>query len=275
MLLKNHWARCIIAPSSLLAAATLCLAAAGDNSSATILALDSLTSFRESATIEARLTMAAPQVSLGLAGESLELLYGGKVVATAVTGRDGRATFHYAHKARGNTPLIVKTAEGSSVSVSGNLTMAAWERRSPILMVEMSALTGAPDGKEPLADAADELGKLTQFYYRVIYVVQGEWGMRDAFQASTEVREWLYAHEFPVGYVLVLPESDGALGSKIDELRDAGWTTIKTGIGRTKSFAEAFVQRRLEAVMVPEPSKTEKARKAKVAKVWKDVRKHF
>jgi hypothetical protein len=44
-------------------------------------------------------------------------------------------------------------------------------------------------------------------------------------------------------------------------------------VGRTKAFAEAFLQRRLDAVMVPEPAKGEVPRKAKVAKEWKDVRK--
>jgi len=53
----------------------------------------------------------------------------------------------------------------------------------------------------------------------------------------------------------------------------AGWTQLKTGIGRTKVFAESFLQRRLEAVMVPEPAKGEAPRKAKVAKEWKEVRK--
>jgi hypothetical protein len=56
-------------------------------------------------------------------------------------------------------------------------------------------------------------------------------------------------------------------------LHAAGWTTVKIGIGRTKTFAEAFLQRRLEAVIVPEPKKGAAPRKAKVAKDWKEVRK--
>jgi len=56
-------------------------------------------------------------------------------------------------------------------------------------------------------------------------------------------------------------------------MHDAGWKTLKIGVGRTKAFAETFLQRRLDAVMVPEPAKGEAPRKAKVAKGWKDVRK--
>jgi hypothetical protein len=43
-------------------------------------------------------------------------------------------------------------------------------------------------------------------------------------------------------------------------------------VGRTKAFAETFLQRRLDAVLVPEPPKGDAPRKAKVAKEWKEVR---
>jgi hypothetical protein len=123
-----------------------------------------------------------------------------------------------------------------------------------------------------MPDAAEELGKLTQFYYRVVYIVASPAG-GDGFHTSAQARQWLKVHKFPTGYVLVLPPGENALGMKIDELHAAGWKTIKIGIGRTRAFAEAFLQRRLEAVIVPEPAKGEAPRKAKVAKEWKDVRK--
>ena len=44
-------------------------------------------------------------------------------------------------------------------------------------------------------------------------------------------------------------------------------------MGRTNDFAQAFLQRRLDAVMVPEPAKGDAPRKAKVVKEWKEVRK--
>jgi hypothetical protein len=95
----------------------------------------------------------------------------------------------------------------------------------------------------------------------------------DGFAISTETRTWLETHKFPRGLVLTLPAGEEALGTKIDELHEAGWKTIKTGIGRSKAFVETFLRRRLEAIVIPEPSKGDVPRKAKVAKDWKEVRK--
>ncbi|HKR78419.1 MAG TPA: hypothetical protein VJR69_01840, partial [Nitrospira sp.] len=125
---------------------------------------------------------------------------------------------------------------------------------------------------KPMPDAADELAKLSQFYYGIMYVVPVSAGA-DGFAAGTEARQWLSRHKFPVGLVLTLPTSEEALGAKIDELHQAGWKAIKTGIGRSKAFAETFLRRRLDAVVVGEPSTGEAPRKAKVAKDWKEVRK--
>jgi hypothetical protein len=59
----------------------------------------------------------------------------------------------------------------------------------------------------------------------------------------------------------------------LDELKKEGWTAMKNGIGRTTDFAAVLLERRMEPVLVPEPSKREIPRKAKTAKEWKDVRK--
>jgi hypothetical protein len=124
-----------------------------------------------------------------------------------------------------------------------------------------------------MPDAAEELGKLTQFYYNVLYVVTADKTVGSNDLVNAQVRQWLKDQKFPVGHILVLPPGAEALGKKLDELHDDGWKTLKIGVGRTKAFAEAFLQRRLDAVMVPEPAKGEAPRKAKVAKRWKDVRK--
>jgi len=92
-------------------------------------------------------------------------------------------------------------------------------------------------------------------------------------QVNAQARQWLKDQKFPVGHILVLPSDTEALGAKLDEMHAAGWKTLKIGVGRTKAFAEAFLQRRLEAVMVPEPAKGDAPRKAKVAKEWNEVRK--
>jgi hypothetical protein len=240
---------------------------------ATLWAKDSLTSPNQPVAVEAKLTKSSLRAGIGMAGERLELVQDGKVVATSVTGEDGRAVFSHLAKMRGNTTLTIRTAESAHAVATTMTTMAAWERRMPILTVELSALFKQPAVQEPVADAAEELGKLTQYYYNVIYVVTEGAEHDDAFQASDRARQWLARHKFPLGYVLVLPPGEGMLGHKIDELRAGGWTTLKMGVGRTKPFAEAFLQRRLDAVMVPEPTKAETPRKAKVAKEWKEVRK--
>jgi hypothetical protein len=259
-------------------------AAAGDKAAATLLVKDGLTSPNQPVTVEAKLAAKGLLTDSALGGEPLELLVEGKVVAMAMTGGDGKASLSYRPKAQGMMPVQIRLGNSPRVApteAQGHL--AVWERRNPILVVEMAALMQEPvllpgvglkseSERKPLPDAAEELAKLTQFYYRVIYALPLLPGA-DSFRTTVEAREWLKTHKFPLGYVLVLPPGEGALGNKIDELRTAGWTTLKVGVGRTKLFAEAFLQRRLDAVIVPEPARAETPRKAKVAKDWKEVRK--
>jgi len=249
---------------------------------------DSLTAPNQPATIEATLTGKGFLTEAGLGGEPVELLIAGHVVATAMTGGDGRAFLAYTPKAKGMLSFTVRVGTTPRVALAeAGANLAVWERRSPIMAVEMAALmedtagegpTIAEPGKEvegrhPMPDAAEELGKLTQFYYNVLYVVTQDKARGTTDQLNVQARQWLKDQKFPVGHILVLPSGPEAFGAKLDELHAAGWKTLKIGVGRTKAFAEAFVQRRLEAVMVPEPAKGEVPRKAKVAKGWKEVRK--
>ena len=258
---------------------------AAEKSSASILVRDSLTAPGQPATVEAKLISKRLMLIAALGGEPLEFVVDGKVVATALTGGDGRAFFTYTPKAQGLAPVQVRVGNSPRVDqTEGQANLAVWEKRQPILVIELSSLIEEPipsrvppigialeSERKPIAEAVDELGKLTQFYYRVIYVVSSPVGV-DGFQRSAEAREWLKRHKFPTGYVMTPPDSQ-ALGIKIDELHAAGWKTIKIGIGRSKSFAEVFLQRRLETVIVPEPTKGDVPRKARVAKDWKEVRK--
>ena len=259
---------------------------AAEKTSAAILVKDALTSPNQPATVEAKLTSKGLLTSNPLGGEPLELVVGGKVVSTAMTGGDGKAFLTYTPKAQGLVPIQVRVGNSPRVSsTEGQANLAIWEKRQPILMIELSALIEEPmpsripsigmgpeSERKPMPEATEELGKLTQFYYRVIYVVT--WPARaDRFQAMAEARDWLKTHKFPAGYVLMLPPDTDAIGTKIDELHAAGWKTVKTGIGRSKTFAEAFLQRRLQAVIVPEPMKGDVPRKAKTAKDWREVRK--
>jgi len=249
---------------------------------------DSLTAPNQPATIEATLTGKSLRTEIPLGGEPIELLIAGNVVATAMTGGDGRAILSYILKAKGSVPFTVRVGTTSRVAVvEAGANLAVWERRTPIIAVEMASLMEAPtaqgptvtltgkdaEGRQAMPDAANELGKLTQFYYNVLYVVMEDKAVGTNDQVNAQARQWLKDQKFPVGHILVLPSDPAAFGVKLDEMHDAGWKTLKIGVGRTKAFAETFLQRRLDAVMVPEPAKGEAPRKAKVAKEWKDVRK--
>jgi len=253
---------------------------------ATIQVKDALTVPGQPATIEAKIDTTGAVRNMGLGGEPLELVVDGKVAATATTGGDGRASFTYSTKTVGVLPIQVQLGASTRVlPVTGEANLAVWERRNPILAIEMASLidearvhdpipSASPrrePEQKPMPDAAVEIGRLTQFYYKVIYLVPSAGS--NGFQASTQARAWLKTHQFPSGYILVLPPGNEALGTKIDELRASDWNAIKVGIGRTKVFAEAFLQRRIDAVIVPEPSKSEIPRKAKTAKEWKEIRK--
>jgi hypothetical protein len=269
-----------------LTAATILSAA--EKISGTLTVHDSLTAPNQPATIEATLTGKSLLTETGLGGEPIELLVAGNVVATAMTGGDGRAFLSYTPKAKGTVPFTVRVGTTPRVAVAeAGANLAVWERRNPIMAVEMAALMEDPagqgptvtwpgketEGRRPMPDAANELGKLTQFYYNVLYVVTGAKGVGSNDQVNAQARQWLKDQKFPVGHILVLPSDPEAFGAKLDEMHAAGWKTLKIGVGRTKAFAEAFLQRRLDAVMVPEPAKGDAPRKAKVAKEWKDVRK--
>jgi hypothetical protein len=269
-----------------LTAATILSAA--EKTAGTLTVHDSLTAPNQPASIEATLTGKSLLMETGLGGEPIQLLVAGNVVATAMTGGDGRAFLSYTPKAKGTVPFTVRVGDTPRVDVvEAGANLSVWEHRSPILAVEMAALIQdavgqgpivilpgkEAEGRRPMPDAADELGKLTQFYYNVLYVVTSDKAVGTKAQVNAQARQWLKDQKFPVGHILVLSSDSKALGEKLDEMHAAGWKTLKIGVGRTKAFAETFLQRRLDAVMVPEPAKGEAPRKAKVAKEWKDVRK--
>ena len=259
----------------------------GERVEATLLVKDSLVAPGQTATVEAKLIARGLLRNAALGGEPVDLLVGDTVVATAMTGGDGTAFLSYKPKGQGIKPVRVRVGESPRVtSVEGVANVLVWERRSPILAVEMTALFEEPSSHtvfpglfskaasewKPMPEAAEELDKLTRFYYRPMYIVSSP-SVGDGFEASAEVRDWLKAHRFPGGYVFVLPPGEDAMGKKIDEMHEAGWKSLKVGIGRSRAFAEAFVERRLDVVIVSEPSKGEMPRRAKVAKKWNEVRK--
>jgi len=263
---------------------------AADKTPGTLLVKDTLVTPGQSVIVEARLLAKGLLSPMGLGGEFLELIENGKAVATGMTGGDGRVFLTYRTTAQGVIPVEVRLGNSPRVlPVDAWANVAVWERRNPIIAIEVAALMDARKGensqlgialaleveRKPMRDAADELVKLTQYYYRVIYVATLPSFDADELHVNAEVRTWLKAHHFPPGPIVVLSPGESAWGAKIDKLLAAGWKNLKTGIGRSKAFAEPLLQRRLDVVMISDPTTGEVLRKAKVAKEWKEVRKNL
>jgi hypothetical protein len=233
--------------------------------------------------LEAWLGEATLVIPRGLGGEQLEFTVAGKKVGTAMTGADGKAFLEFTPHMRGNLPIAVKGFESTRIqSAEATGTLFSWERRRPIVLVEVAALvdekrSAAPPGvtlfpspAEPVPDAAEELKRLTDFYYNAIYISRGD----SIGSAGLErLRDWLRRHRFPAGFGVVIGPKETELGEKIDEWRTQGWDHLKAGIGRTPVFAEVLVGHRLDVVIVTEPDGATLPRKAQVAKSWKEVRK--
>ena len=258
-----------------------------DKVSATVLVKDSLTAPRQEATIEAKLVAKGILHDSPLGGEPVELLVNGVAAATSMTGGDGRALLPFIPTGKGIVPVQVRVGGSPRVSAAeAHANLVVWERRTPVLVVELSSLievarsegplsgigSGFQQDLKPMPDAAEALAKLSQFYYGIIYVATVPSGV-DEFAINTDARNWLATHKCPPGFVLTLSGGEDALGTKIDELHEAGWKSVKTGIGRSKVFVETFLRRRLEAIMIIDSANGDAPRKAKVAKDWKDVRK--
>jgi len=260
---------------------------AAEKTSAAILVKDALTSPNQPATIEAKLVAKGILHDSPLGGEPVELLVNGVAAATSMTGGDGRALLPFIPTGKGIVPVQVRVGGSPRVSAAeAHANLVVWERRTPVLVVELSSLievarsegplsgigSGFQQDLKPMPDAAEALAKLSQFYYGIIYVATVPSGV-DAFAINTDARNWLATHKCPPGFVLTLSGGEDALGTKIDELHEAGWKSVKTGIGRSKVFVETFLRRRLEAIMIIDSANGDAPRKAKVAKDWKDVRK--
>ncbi|HEU0068103.1 MAG TPA: hypothetical protein VFQ26_02430, partial [Nitrospiraceae bacterium] len=217
---------------------------AADKIAGTLTVHDSLTAPNQPATIEATLTGKNLLTEIGLGGEPVQLLVAGNVVSTAMTGGDGRAVLSYTPKTKGTVPFTVRVGDTPRVGVAeagANLTV--WEHRSPIMAVEMVSLMEDvvgqgptvtwpgkdAEGRRPMPDAADELGKLTQFYYNVLYVVTQDKAGGTIDQVNAQARQWLRDQKFPVGHILVLPSDPKAFGVKVDDMHAAGWKSLKIG----------------------------------------------
>ena len=266
------------------------LISAAEKVSAKLSVPDALTRPDRPVKLEARLIQQGLLGRAGLGGEQLEYVVGGKKVGTAMTGGDGRAFFEYTPRMRGNLSMTVRVVQSPRVaSAEGTGMLFSWERRRPILLVEVTSLMEEPKipivpliplpplpgGKTPpisptpAPDAAEELKRLTDFYFNVMYVTNHS----GTGESEDDMREWLHTHSFPPGPIVPIRTGEGAFTTMIESLRADGWDNVKAGIGRTRDFAEGLVAQRLDVVIVPEPERGQLPKKAQVAKSWKDVRK--
>ncbi|MBI3604126.1 MAG: hypothetical protein HY205_06720 [Nitrospirae bacterium] len=271
--------------------------AAADKVSGRLLLQDVLTVPSRPVRIEARLVREGLLGPTGLGGEQLELIVGGKSAGHAMTGGDGRALFDYTSRMRGNYVITVRLAATKRVdSPETSAILACWERRRPILLVDMAALTEEPrapvvsiasvppspsvpsssinvhrrDRPAPVPDAADELKRLSDYYFNVIYLSRSG---QDGAPSGEDERAWLRQHRLPPGFLVMVPSGQAALAGLIDRMRAEGWDNLKGGVGRTAEFASVLVEHRMDAVLISVSKDEPLPKKAYVAKDWKEVRK--
>lgn len=258
---------------------------------ARVLVRDALVMAGKPVPLEARLTAEGLVGVSGLGGEQVEFHVAGAKVGTSLTGGDGVARLEYRTRLVGNHPVTVRLAPSKRVTAAhdGTAILSVWEKRRPILLVELASVMEAdstavpftslplPVGtlteRKPMPDAAEELKRLARFYFNVLYVSTGHSG--DRWSRTGDPREWLKAHQFPSGHWMAVRSGREELPEALDQLKAGGWDNVRTGIGRSKDFAEALVRHRIAVVMVPEPARGDLPKKVMMAKEWKEVRKHF
>ena len=250
---------------------------------------DSLSKVDQSVTIEALLVEEGVLRQQGVGGEPLVLWVDGVRAATAMTGGDGRAVFQYMPAKLGTFPVKVTVGNSPRVAdTEGTGVLAVWERRRPILLVEGAALLASAETgitpslplpvplsvtiDKPAEHAAEELERLSRFYYHLLYLVPSG---GSALKSVRQFREWLDEHKFPRGIVLSADLKVEGLRSLLERLRADGWENIKSGVGTTAAFAETLVAERLTVVVINEDDKVKLPRKARRVKEWKDARKRL
>lgn len=230
--------------------------------------------------------------SRGLGGERLALLVDEAEVATATSGPDGRVTFTFETRRLGLHPMRVVRAGDQAASqgpaVEGRATLAVWEKRKPLLLIEQAVLPETAESKSaggastasgepaPQPAAVDALARLGHFFYNLVYLLP----QRDDQPRQLEAyRAWLVAHHLPPGIVVTVPAGGEGLTALIERLKAEGWENVRAGVGRTPAFAQALVGQRIRTVIQGAPAGAQETgdypRKARLASDWLTVRKHL
>lgn len=249
---------------------------------------DGLTSPGKPISLQARLTDRNAEGESGLPGRDLEFYVHGRAVGQAKTDAQGWARLEFSPTMRGNLAIIVKVVTPAKAErVEGKGVLLSWERRRPILLIDLAVLTAGeliPDTlpPEPSQDpglilgeahpaAAAELDKLSQFYYNLVYLDLTGRGTLEHIQT------WLREHAFPPGMIRILPPTPTALTHLLETLKAEGWEKVSGGIGSTVDFAKALVQHRLQAIILPFSTihRDQFPRRAIILNDWSRVRRHL
>ena len=248
---------------------------------------DALTFPSKSVQLQARLTEQTSKGEQGMAEEPVEFFIQGRALGKATTDSQGWARLEFAPQMRGNLELRVRWATAAKAEVvEGRGVLLSWERRRPILLIDLAVLVEGelateppppelfPDPGlilgEPHAAAPAELSKLSKFYYNLVYVDQTGKGRLEVIQS------WLRKQHFPPGMIRILPQAATSLHDLLLALKEEGWENISGGIGQTADFADALVKNRLHAIILPRPDTEEQfPRRAIILNDWSRVRRHL
>ena len=264
----------------------LAMPSAGEDSEAEIFVPDVLSSPRKEVILQARVVEDMPDGTTGLIDKPLDFYLQGQLIGQAKTDEDGWARLKFTPKMRGNLQLVVKGApEAKLPPIQGKGNLLSWERRRPIILVDLAVLVEgnlvADDQATPfpmpgllLGDAqtgaSRELGKLAEFYYNLIYLDRTGRGKIDAIQV------WLRKQGFPPGMIRILQSASTGVADLLEILKKEGWENISAGIGQSADFANVLVQHRVKAVIVNKSKKTELfPRRAILLNDWTRVRRHL
>ncbi len=239
------------------------------------------------AMLKARIVQSGILRSIGVGGEEVQFEVEGKAVGTSLTGGDGWASWEFTPKMRGNKSVRAKVIPSSRVKgAEGIGILASWERRRPILLIDVTTLLQDAEGigkfvsamglpvdpslwPEPKDGASQELHKLAKFYYNVVYLF---WNDGNDVEG---VRAWLREHEFPSGLTRAIQRGSTPLKTFIDNLEEGGWDNLEAGIGRTPDFAKVLLKNRIKAIIFHKSENEEFPRRTKLVEDWKGVRRNL
>lgn len=261
---------------------------AAEKAEVTVLVPDVLTSPGREVRLRARVVQQGLLGPVGVGGEQVEFIVQGQTVGTVMTGGDGWAYLAFAPRMRGNHTLIARVLESPRVkSNEGTGLLASWERRKPILLVDLRAamrtrarpisplVPGMPSLAtlalgEPDPDAAAELEKLGKFYYNLMYIVPAE------SLTVLDIQQWLRQHQFPSGIPRIIGKGAEGLKAFLSQLKQEGWEHVGAGIGLTTDFANVLVSQRIRTIILGDPDEREGfPRRTVIVENWKTVRKHL